>query len=50
MSEGHCGLPTDDLLPLAVELLEVPKELIQTALDLELADGPQLYGGGNGYG
>ena len=39
MSEGHCGLPTDDLLPLAVELLEVPKELIQTALDLELADG-----------
>jgi exodeoxyribonuclease V alpha subunit len=39
MDEGHCGLPTDELLPLAVALLEVSKELIQTALDLELADG-----------
>src|SRR5438477_6432461 len=39
MDEGHCGLPTEDLTPLAVELLEVPKELIRTALELELADG-----------
>ena len=39
MDEGHCGLPTDELVPLAVELLEVPKELVQTALDLELAEG-----------
>jgi len=39
MDEGHCGLPTGELLPLAVELLEVPGELVQTALDLELADG-----------
>jgi exodeoxyribonuclease V alpha subunit len=39
MDEGHCGLPTDELLPLAGVLLEIPKELIQTALDLELADG-----------
>jgi exodeoxyribonuclease V alpha subunit len=39
MSDGHCGLPNGELLPLAVELLEVPKELIQTALELELADG-----------
>lgn len=39
MDEGHCGLPTEELAPLAVELLEVPKELVQTALDLELADG-----------
>ena len=39
MDEGHCGLPTEELGPLAVALLEVPKELIQTALDLELADG-----------
>ena len=36
--EGHCGLPTEELVPLAVELLEVPAELIQTALDLELAE------------
>ena len=39
MDEGHCGLPTEELVPLAVDLLEVAKELIQTALDLELADG-----------
>src|SRR5262249_31860331 len=39
MSEGHCGLPTDQLVPLAVELLEVPKELVQTVLELELKEG-----------
>ena len=39
MDEGHCGLPTDDPVPLAEKLLEVPQELIRTALDLELADG-----------
>src|SRR6266571_4925754 len=39
MDEGHCGLPTDDLVPLAEKLLEVPQELVRTALDLELADG-----------
>jgi exodeoxyribonuclease V alpha subunit len=39
MNEGHCGLPVDELMPLAMELLEVPKELVQTALDLELSDG-----------
>src|SRR5829696_549708 len=38
MDEGHCGLPTEELTPLAVELLEVPGELIQAALDLELAE------------
>src|SRR3981081_3419113 len=39
MDEGHCGLPTDELLPLTEGLLEVPVELVRTALDLELADG-----------
>ena len=39
MDEGHCGLPTEELVPLAVELLEVPEELVRTALDLELAEG-----------
>src|SRR5215471_18646139 len=39
MDEGHCGLPTDDLVPLAGKLLDVPQELIRTALDLELAEG-----------
>src|SRR6202158_1141470 len=38
MDEGHCGLPTEELVPLAEELLEVPAELIQTALALELAE------------
>jgi hypothetical protein len=39
MDEGHCGLPTDELVPLAEKLLEVPQQLIQTALDLELQEG-----------
>src|SRR5262252_6107093 len=39
MDDGHCGLPTDELMPLAEKLLEVPLELVRTALDLELADG-----------
>jgi exodeoxyribonuclease V alpha subunit len=38
MDEGHCGLPAEELTPLAVELLEVSAELIQSALDLELAE------------
>jgi exodeoxyribonuclease V alpha subunit len=39
MDEGHCGLPTDQLIPLAEKLLEAPKELILTALELEQSDG-----------
>jgi exodeoxyribonuclease V alpha subunit len=39
MDEGHCGLPTEELLPLAVRLLEVPAELVQAALDLEVSEG-----------
>jgi exodeoxyribonuclease V alpha subunit len=39
MDDGHCGLPTDELVPLAEKLLEVPTDLVRTALDLELADG-----------
>src|SRR6266550_60220 len=39
MDEGHCGMPTDELVPLAEKLLEVPQQLICTALDLELAEG-----------
>lgn len=39
MDETHCGLPTEELVPLAAALLEVPAELVQTALDLELAEG-----------
>ena len=39
MDEGHCGLPTDELVPLAEKLLEVSQQLIRTALDLELQEG-----------
>src|ERR1700761_6343010 len=39
MDEGHCGLPTDQLIPLAEELLEAPRELIFTGLELERSDG-----------
>jgi len=39
MDDGHCGLPTDELVPLAEKLLEVPPELVRTALDLELHEG-----------
>jgi exodeoxyribonuclease V alpha subunit len=35
LDERHCGLPTDELVPLAEKLLEVPVELIRTALDLD---------------
>jgi exodeoxyribonuclease V alpha subunit len=38
MDEGHCGLPTEELIPLAEKLLEVPQDLIRTALDLELQE------------
>src|SRR3954470_18071572 len=39
MDEGHCGLPTEELLPLSEKLLEVPPQLVQTALSLELKEG-----------
>src|ERR1700756_568292 len=39
MDEGHCGLPTEELAQLAVDLLEVPNELVLPALDLELVAG-----------
>ena len=39
MDEGHCGLPIEELVPLAIELLEVDQGLVLTAMDLELADG-----------
>src|SRR5258705_13845819 len=39
MDEGHCGLPTEELIPLAEKLLEVPQQLIRTSLDIELQEG-----------
>src|SRR6201988_2676467 len=42
MDDGHCGLPTNELVPLAEKLLEIPQDLIRTALDLELAEGTAI--------
>jgi exodeoxyribonuclease V alpha subunit len=39
MEDGHCGLPHEELLALTRELLEVPAELVATALGLELQEG-----------
>jgi exodeoxyribonuclease V alpha subunit len=39
MDGGHCGLPTDALVPLGEKLVEVAQELIRTALDLEFQEG-----------
>ena len=39
LDEGHCGLPTNELRALAAALLEIPAEVIDQALELELADG-----------
>ncbi len=37
--EGHCGLPTAELIPLAAALLEIDAAILETALGLELAEG-----------
>jgi exodeoxyribonuclease V alpha subunit len=39
MDEGHCGLPVQEPVSLTQKLLEVPAELVHTALNLELEDG-----------
>ena len=39
MDDGHCGLPSGELLPLAASLLEAPEDLVRSAVDQELAEG-----------
>ena len=39
MDDGHCGLPEEELVPMAGGLLEVTEDLVRTARYLELADG-----------
>ena len=34
LDEGHCGLPRDELLPLAVKLLEIPETIVLAACGL----------------
>ena len=38
VSEGHCGLPENDLLPMAEQLLEIPADILRDALQQELQD------------
>ncbi|MCU4162250.1 ATP-dependent RecD-like DNA helicase [Acidiphilium sp. AL] len=38
MDDGHCGLPRGELRTLAAALLEVPGDLVETGLGLELDD------------
>ena len=38
VSEGHCGLPEDDLIPAAEKLLEIPASILRDALQLELQE------------
>ena len=37
-SQGHCGLPYAQLVPLAVKLLDIPTDIIETAIAQEIAD------------
>ena len=39
MDNGHCGLPAEELLPLAAGLLEAPEDLVRSAITEELAAG-----------
>lgn len=39
MEEGHCGLPTSQLLTSAQSLLEINQQILQQALAIELQDG-----------
>ena len=39
MDDGHCGFPEGELVPLTQKLLEVPEDLITTALALEIQEG-----------
>ena len=38
MSDGHCGLPTTELKKHSEKLLEVPEELVTTAVEMELSE------------
>lgn len=38
VSEGHCGLPEEDLITSAEKLLEIPTNILRDALQLELRD------------
>jgi exodeoxyribonuclease V alpha subunit len=49
MDDGHCGLPEGELVPLTQKLLEVPEDLITTALALEIQEGTVIADDLDGY-
>ena len=48
MDDGHCGLPLDELVPMAEQLLEIPASIVEHALDLELEVGEVVADGVDG--
>jgi exodeoxyribonuclease V alpha subunit len=50
MEQGHCGLPTDELIELATQLLEAPRPLVEAALDGELMTGDVIADSVDGTG
>ncbi len=48
MDDGHCGLPLDELVPVAERLLEIPASIVEQALDLELDAGEVVADDVNG--
>jgi exodeoxyribonuclease V alpha subunit len=47
-SQGHCGLPYAQLVPLAVKLLDIPTDIIEAAIAQEITDDvliPDAVGG-----
>jgi hypothetical protein len=39
LNDGHCGLPRDELLPMAINLLEIPAAIIQEAMGARTRTG-----------
>jgi exodeoxyribonuclease V alpha subunit len=39
MDDGHCGVPLDELVPMAEQLLEIRASIVEEALSLELEAG-----------
>ncbi len=44
MNEGHCGLPRADLYAMSEKLLQIPDDIIDEALDLEVSEHNVLMG------
>src|SRR5260370_21305747 len=43
LNDGHWGLPRDELLPMAIRLLEIPGPIDETPLGLDVCLGEAFY-------